>query len=216
MRARMAVVTLAVALAACSGAKDDQSGSVGGSSPSASSSRPRASRSLPSGSAIVMQSNVGINSHANKVGDPVSARVVSPVTAANGDTVIPVGATLNGTVTELAKSTSANGTGHLQLAFTEVRIGSTTRPISLRVTSVASQLAAPGVTTEDAVKVAAGAAAGAIAGRVIGGDKTGARVGAGAGAVAGAVYANRSRDRDIIMLQGAAIQGVLTEPFSTR
>ncbi len=214
MRARTVVATLALALAACSGSKDDQAGSVGGASPSSGGSR-RVSRSLPTGTALVMQSNVEINSHANKIGDPVTVRVVSPVMAGN-DTVIPIGATLSGTVIALKRSTSAGGAGELQLALNEVRIGSTTRPVSLRVTSIATHLATPGVTTEDAVKVAAGAAAGAIAGQVIGGDKTGARVGAGAGAAAGVVYANRTRDRDIIMSSGAAVQGTLTEPFSTR
>jgi len=216
MRARAVVSALAVALVACSGAGGDQTSSAAGGSPGSGTgtSRSRA-RSLPTGTALVLQSEQAINSNANHVGDAVSARFVSPAMSGN-DTVIPVGATLHGTVTALHKSTSAGAPGQLELAFTEVRIGSTSRPISVQVTSVATNLANPGVTTEDAVKVAAGAAAGAIAGRVIGGDKTGARVGAGAGAAAGVVYANRTRDRDIIMSSGAAINAVTVGTFALR
>ena len=216
MRIHSAAACLALALAACGGAKDEQTGSASGASPAsaARTSRPRA-HSLPSGTALVLQAAVGINSNANKVGDPVTARFVSPAMSGN-DTVIPIGATLSGTVTTLGKSTSAGAPGHLQLAFTEVRIGSTSHPIHVEVTSVDTHLATPGVTTEDAVKVAAGTAVGAVAGRVIGGNTSGARVGAGAGAVAGVVYANRSRDRDIIMSSGAAIHAVLTEGLTLR
>lgn len=198
MRAGVAGV-FAFALAACAG---------GGSSAAS-----RAARNLPSGTAMALAATVEISSHANKVGDPVTARVSSAVLSARGDTVIPVGSALSGTVTQLSRSTSANAPGHLQLAFNEVRVGATSYPIQLHVTSIATHLATPGVTVEDAAKVAVGAAAGAIAGRVIGGDRTGARVGAGAGAAAGVIYANRSRDRDIIMSSGAAIQAMVVEGF---
>lgn len=214
MRARTAVtIALGLALTACSGAKDETS-SLPGASPPSGATRSRA-HSLPAGTTLVLQSTAEINSNANHVGDAVTARFVSPAMNGN-DTVIPIGATLSGTVTALKKSTSAGTAGVFELAFTEVRVGSTSRPVNVRVTSVATHLATPGVTTEDAVKVAAGAAAGAIAGRVIGGDKTGARVGAGAGAAAGIVYANRSRDRDIIMSSGAAINAVLVDALNLR
>jgi hypothetical protein len=67
---------------------------------------------------------------------------------------------------------------------------------------------------DDAAKVGVGAAAGAIAGRLIGHNRTGAVAGAVVGGAAGTVYANRTKDHDIVLSPGSQLEVALTAPFA--
>ena len=100
------------------------------------------------------------------------------------------------------------------VAFTTVRIAGVDTPIETRVISLATRNVARGVTVDDAAKVAVGAAAGAVAGRIIGHSRGATVGGAVVGGAAGAVYANRTKDHDIVLSPGSAIEIALTGPFS--
>jgi len=202
------VVAALVVVAGCSGARAEDELPAGVTS---TTSRQRV---LLAGTALDLRSNVLITSASSRAGDPVSATMASAALSARGDTVIPVGAVLSGTVVRIGESGSPGSPGTLQLALSTLTIGSRNYPVDVAVTSMATHLNKAVVTTEDAAKVAAGAAIGAIAGRVIGGNRTGTLIGAGAGAVGGTVYATQTRDRDIVLSKGAAIGAVLTERFS--
>jgi uncharacterized membrane protein len=71
-----------------------------------------------------------------------------------------------------------------------------------------------GVTGADAAKVGAGAAAGAVVGKLFGKNAKGAVIGGVLGAAAGGVAANRSRDIDVVLPKGAAIQVELARPLT--
>jgi hypothetical protein len=172
------------------------------------------SRVLAAGTVLDLLNAVRISSASNHVGDPVSATFASAALTSHGDTVIPVGARLSGSITAIEESGKPSSPGKLQLAFETLTIGSRNYPVQVTVTSLATHLDRAGVTTDDAAKVAVGAAAGGIAGRLIGRNTTGTLIGAGAGAAAGAVYAHETRNRDIVLLDGVAIGAVLSSPFT--
>jgi hypothetical protein len=207
-----AVAPLVVATAGCSGAQatDDAPSST----TAAASSLVTHRRVLAAGAVLDLRSAIRITSASNHAGDPVSATFASAARTPGGDEVIPVGAVLSGSITRIAESGSPSSPGTLELVFGTLTIGARNYPIHVAVTSLATHKDAAGVTTEDAAKVAVGAAAGGIAGRLIGGNRTGTLIGAGAGAVGGAVYANRTRQRDIVLSSGAAIGAVLSGPFT--
>lgn len=167
------------------------------------------------GTAISMRARGQITSRENKVGDPVSAVAVTAVRAANGDTVIPVGAVFSGRVTEIAKAPNPRADGKLAVAFSSVRYGGAVHPVHLRVTSMETTMEGRGITGGTAAKVGAGAVVGGVAGRVIGGNATGTVVGAVAGAAAGGVVAHETRTLDIVLSDGAPIRAVLTSRFTS-
>jgi len=173
-----------------------------------------ATRTLASGTTIDLVSNDSINSRHGHVGDTLTASSAQAVRDPAGAVVFPAGTVFRGHVVAIAPAERPGLDGTLRLEFTDARVGGAWRPISARVVSMASQMHGRGVTSGDVVKVGAGTAAGAVAGRVIGGNATGTVIGAAAGTAAGAVYANQTRDIDIVLPKGNAIRVALTGPFT--
>ena len=206
-------VAALAAITSCSGARAADDVPDADNAPTAARSVTHV-RTLAAGTALDLRSSVKITSASNRVGDPVSAVFETAALSSSGETVIPAGSVLSGSITRIAESGSANAPGTLELAFGTLTVGSKNYPIQITVTSLGTHLDAAGVTTEDAAKVAAGAAVGGIAGRLIGRNRTGTLIGAGAGAAAGVVYANRTRDRDIVLSSGATIGAVLADSFT--
>ena len=155
-----------------------------------------------------------ISSRTDKAGDAFVARTTTAALGAGGDTVIPVGAELVGTVTQLSSAPTPGGTGTLAVAFNTVRFGGQSYPIAVNVTSLGTRTVARGITVEDAAKVGVGAAAGAVAGRIIGHNRGAAVGGAVVGGAAGAVYANRTKDHDIVLSPGSAVVVTLKNDFT--
>lgn len=171
-------------------------------------------RSLPSGAVLDLRNSVRITSETNHAGDAISATFASAALSSRGDTVIPVGATLSGSITAIQESDNPGDPGKLELAYNTLTIGPRNYPVQVSVRSMASRLDKAGVTTGDAAKVAVGATAGAIAGRLIGHNTTGTLIGAGTGAAAGAVYAHETRNRAIVLVDGMGVVAVLSAPFT--
>jgi hypothetical protein len=175
-----------------------------------------ASLRLAEGTAIVIQATDTITSRTNKAGESITAVVGEDVTDENGRVVLPAGAVLEGTITEIKPAPNPQAVGTLSLAFTVVRIGDDRFPIDAAVDSLGTERQGRGVTGGDAAKVGVGAAAGAIAGRVIGGDATGTVVGGVIGAATGAGVAAITKDSDIVLPAGALVRIVLQAPFERR
>ncbi len=218
--------------AACSraGATPDGSTASGGTpatgaqpaAPPAATARPEAAREIPArdlalseGTTLELRSRTALSSRTNHAGDPVRAVLVSPARV-DSTIVIPAGSEFLGTVEAIAPAPNPHSEGKLALAFTQVRVHGTLEPIHARVVSVATHLKGRGVTGGTIAKVGAGAAIGGIAGRIIGGNTTGALIGAAAGGVGGGVYANATRNLDVILDSGAPIRLELTQPFTSQ
>jgi len=122
-----------------------------------------------------------ISSESAQVETPVSARLSNAVVI-NGDTVIPAGAELTGTVTDVERSGRVKGRAHIAFAFNEVRMNNGRE--DLRTDPV--NFEAEATKGEDATKVGAGAVGGAILGGILGGKK-----GAAKGAIAGGAVGRR-------------------------
>jgi hypothetical protein len=171
-------------------------------------------RILATGTRMHLATVTDVTSEKDEAGKPFTARTTAAALNAAGDTVIPAGAQLIGTVTVLRSAPTPGGNGALEVAFRTLRFGGRDYPIQTRVVSLATRSVARGVTVDDAAKVGVGAVAGAVAGRLIGHNRTGTVVGAVAGGAAGVVYANRTKDHDIALSPGSAVEVALTSPFS--
>jgi hypothetical protein len=168
---------------------------------------------IAAGRTFELRMRTALTSRTNHVGDPVAASVVRAVLSATGDTVIPAGAILRGTVSEIAAAPNPHAQGHLVLAFTGVAVGGAVRPIRVHVDEMATRLEGRGVTGGTVAKVGAGAVLGGLAGRIIGRSGTGTVVGAAAGAAAGGVYAHATRNLDIVLPAGALVRVTTAAPF---
>ncbi len=168
---------------------------------------------LAAGRPLSLRMVTGLTSRHNHAGDAIEAVAVTAAVSATGDTVIPAGAPFHGTVREIAAAPNPHAQGHLVLAFTEVRVGDALRPIDVRVTEMPTRLQGRGVTGGTVAKVGAGALVGGLAGRLIGRSGTGTVIGAAAGAAAGGVYANATRNLDVVLPAGSVVHVTITAPF---
>ena len=170
-------------------------------------------RTLPEGTALSLVAVTDISSRTDKQGDAFVARTTSAALVGN-DTVIPVGAELVGRVSVLRSAGTPGDTGRLMVEFNSVRFNGETKPIEVAVTSLGTRTVQRGITVEDAAKVGVGAAAGAVIGRVAGRNRGSAAAGAVVGGAAGAVYANRTKDHDIVLSPGSRVNVRLTDSFT--
>lgn len=181
--------------------------------PPAPPARP-ATRTLSAGARFDMAANDTISSRTSKIGDTFTAHVIEDVKNAAGQVVIPAGARINGTITDVKPAPNPRTPGTLTLSVTSVTVGGATYPIEAHVDSLETIHKGRGVTTGDAAKVGAGAAAGAILGRVIGGNSKGTVIGGIVGAAAGAGVASTTKDSDIVLPAGAHIIVRLTKELT--
>ena len=173
-----------------------------------------ATRTLNSGARFDIAATDTISSRTSKTGESFTARVVADVKNAAGQVVIPAGATVNGTITDVKPAPNPRTPGTLTLSVTSVTVGGNTYPIDAAVDSVETTHQGRGVTTGDAAKVGAGAVAGAVLGRVIGGNKKGTIIGGVVGGIAGAGVASSTKDSDIVLPAGAHIIVRLTKDLT--
>ena len=173
-----------------------------------------ATRTLSSGARFDIAATDTISSRTSKTGETFTARVVADVKNAAGQVVIPAGATVNGTITDVKPAPNPRTPGTLTLSVTSVTVGGNTYPIEAAVDSVETTHQGRGVTTGDAAKVGAGAVAGAVLGRVIGGNKKGTIIGGVVGGIAGAGVASSTKDSDIVLPAGAHIIVRLTKDLT--
>jgi len=181
--------------------------------PPAPPARPR-TMSVGAGTKVDVAANDTISSRTAKVGDTFTAHVVEDVKNAQGQVVIPAGATVNGSITAVKPAPNPHTPGTLTVAITSVTVHGNSYPIEASVDSIETTHKGRGVTGGDAAKVGAGAAAGAILGRVIGGNSKGTIIGGVVGGIAGAGVATQTKDSDIVLPKGAHIIIRLTKELS--
>lgn len=169
---------------------------------------------LAEGASFTVYSVDTLTSRHNEAGQQIWAVAVDPILDASGREVIPDGALLSGTITDIAPAESPGGEGRLSLQLTQVEIDGVSYAVMGVIDSLGTRMKGRGITAGDAAKVGAGAVVGAVAGRIIGGNRTGTIVGAAAGAAAGVGIAAATRDIDIILDAGAPIFVTLTAAFT--
>jgi hypothetical protein len=171
-----------------------------------------ASASLAAGTSFTATTDAEIRSNKNKVGDEVTASVVSDVKDASGRVVIPAGSKVTMQVTAIHESENkSDSTGTLTLKPTSIAINGASQPLPASISGVKTQLQGRGTGAGDVAKVGAGTAAGAIVGRVLGGSTKGAIIGGVIGGAVGAQRAVETKDRDIVVPQGSSVTLKLDE-----
>ena len=172
--------------------------------------------SLSSGTVVATTINQEINSKVNKKGETVTTTVASDVTDATGRVVIPAGATITLTITEIRESENkGDKTGKLTLTPTEVAFGGQTYAISASAEALDRHLVDRKTNAGDIAKVGAGTAAGAVVGRVIGGNTKGAVIGGIIGGAIGTQRAVETQDRDVVVSAGSRVELTLQGDFTS-
>ena len=166
--------------------------------------------SVPAGTVLPLELTTALSSETAQVETPVSARIRNPVVI-NGDTVLPAGATVAGTVTDVARAGRVEGRAHLSFAFNELRVNSGREDIRTNPVTVEGE-ATKG---EDATTIGAGAGVGAIIGGILGGKK-GAGKGAVVGGAAGTGVVLATRGKDVTLAEGTNVTATLAQPLTIR
>ena len=165
---------------------------------------------LPAGTELALAMTSAVSSESAQVETPVSARLRNAVVM-NGDTAIPAGTVVNGTVTDVERSGRVQGRAHLSFAFNEARMNGgredlRTNPISFEAEATKG---------EDATKVGIGAGAGAILGGILGGKKGAGKGAIAGGAVGGGVVA-ATRGKEVTVAEGTNVTATLAQPLTLR
>jgi hypothetical protein len=170
---------------------------------------------IPAGAVLNTSASSKICTNTNAVGDHVTATLDNGVTGENG-AVIPAGATVNLTVTQLKRSENANDKILMEFAVNSVSFGGKTYPIDASVQSATVERIKDQPQSKDVQKVAIGAAAGAIAGRIFGKSTKATVIGGAAGAAAGAAAASATANYQGCIQSGGSIVIRLTSPATVK
>src|SRR5690349_18877660 len=194
--------------------------------PSAASSSETAKPVLtvPTGTQIPLKLSQGISTKNAKVGDPVYAETVFPITQ-NDRILIPAGTYVQGRITEIHRAGRVKGRAEFLMHFTtmifkngytvmlpaavEGMPGAEQQKIKDKEGTI-QQEGTKGKDLETVGKVAgAGAGVGSIAGRSL----KGAGIGGAAGAAAGLGYVLLTRGPDVTLPAGTNVEMVLQRPL---
>jgi hypothetical protein len=162
---------------------------------------------VASGTELPLELLTSVTSETAAVEDEVRARLKQAVSV-NGETVIPNGATLIGSVTEVDRAGRVQGRAKLAMRFTEVTFSGERH----RINTGALNFEADASKKDDLTKVGAGAGIGAVIGGILGGGK-GAAKGAAIGGAAGGGAVLATRGKDVELASGTALTAVLSSPL---
>jgi hypothetical protein len=171
-----------------------------------------AAASVPAGTVIHAALQDSIHSRLDVAGRTVAAKVMQNVTGPDGRTLIPAGAPVQLTVTQVRPG-RGDRQGALEIRPDSITLGGASRKLEARLQSVPYELRGRGVTGEDAAKVGVGAAGGAVVGRVLGGNSKGTVIGGVLGAAGGAVVASQTAAKDVVVKARTPVALVLTVPI---
>jgi hypothetical protein len=163
---------------------------------------------VASGTELPIELLTSLSSETAAVEDQVRARLKQAVNV-SGETVIPNGATLIGSVTEVERAGRVKGRSHLAMRFTEVTYSGERH----RINTTALSFEGEATKSEDATKVGAGAGIGAVIGGILGGGK-GAAKGAAIGGAAGGGAVLATRGKEVELASGTALTAVLAAPLT--
>jgi hypothetical protein len=171
---------------------------------------------VPMGTSMSLRLNETLSTETNRVGDAFTATLQHAITDADGNVVVPAGATVRGRLTQVEKSGHVGATGIIKLAFEAVSFGGRSYPMDATVMRANPQRSNRTSAGEQAAKVAAGAAAGAVLGRVLGKDTRSTIRGAAVGAAAGTAIAMGTADVDVVLPAGSEMVIRLDTPIEIR
>jgi hypothetical protein len=171
---------------------------------SAPSSGGGAVGTIAAGTQLVLNSTNRICTNTNAVGDKITATVANAVTGSNG-AVIPAGATVTLTVTQLKRSENVNDKIIMEFAVNSVTFNGRTYTLDAAVQSASIERVRNQPKSKDAQKVATGAVVGAIAGQILGKNTKSTVIGGAVGAAAGAAAAASTANYEGCVAQGGQI-----------
>jgi hypothetical protein len=177
----------------------------------ASDTTPRADVvvTVPAGTVIHAALEDSIHSRLDVSGRIVAAKVMQNVAGPDGRTLIPAGAPVQLTVSQV-KPGRGDRKGMLEIRPDSITVAGEARKLEATLQPVPYELRGRGVTGEEAAKVGVGAAGGAVVGRVLGGNTRGAVIGGVVGAAGGAVVASQTAAKDVVVKARTPLALVLT------
>jgi hypothetical protein len=182
--------------------------------------RPSAPRTVtstaPSGTTFSVSLNEELSTGANNPGDGFTATLQEAILDANGDVMIPAGATVRGRVTRVQKSGNVGATAVINVAFESIAYGGKSYPLEATVIEANPERRTRQSAGTQAGKVAAGAAAGAVIGKVLGKSTSSTLKGAVIGAAAGTAIAMGTADVDAVLRSGSTMRIRLDAPITIR
>ena len=177
---------------------------------------PPAPLRLASGTVVPTTIDREISSRVNKKGETFTTTVASDVTDGTGRVVIPAGAAVTLTLTEIRESENkGDKTGKLTLTPSEVAFGGQTYTLNASAQALDRHLVDRKTNAGDVAKVGVGTAAGAVVGRVIGGNTKGAVIGGIIGGAIGTQRAVETQDRDVVVPAGSRVELTLQGDFTS-
>lgn len=165
---------------------------------------------LPAGTTLRLELTSAVASDTSKVEDAVRAALREAVSL-DGQTVLPVGTELAGTVTDAAQSARVKGKARIAYRFDSLSLDDERYAIGTAVISHEAE----STKGEDATKIGVGAGVGAAVGAVLGGG-SGAAKGAAIGGAAGTGAVLATRGAEVRLGPGAEVTTRLTEPLTVR
>jgi hypothetical protein len=146
---------------------------------------------IPSGTSIQVRLRDRLDSSVNQSGDTFRA-ILDQDLELDGSVVAPRGSSLEGTLSNVARSGRTKGRATMSLRLTSIAIGGQSYPLQTEVLAFEAE----STKKKDATKVGIGAGLGAVIGAIAGGGK-GAAIGAAAGAGAGGATVLATRGDEV-------------------
>ena len=171
--------------------------------------------SIAAGTTLALTPSRQVCTNNTKVGDRITATTQSAISGSNG-AVIPAGATVTLTATNLKRSENANDPIVMEFAVNSVSFGGKTYPLDASIENLPVSKVRNEPKTKDAQKVAIGAAVGAIAGQILGKNTKSTVVGGAAGAAAGAAAAAATANYEGCVNSTSTITVKLNSPAQVR
>jgi len=212
-------LTLAGLCAACGGSGTSEPVTEGAGAAGSEASAPAAAKpdvptyrevTLPAGTTLRLELKSAVASDTSRVEDAVRAELRRAV-ALDGQTILPAGTELAGTVTDVAQAGRVKGRARVAYRFDSLRYDSERYTIA----TAAISHVAEATKGDDAKKIGIGAGVGAVVGAVLGGG-SGAAKGAAIGGAAGTGAVLATRGDEIRLGPGADVSTRLTAPLTVR
>lgn len=165
---------------------------------------------VPAGTTLRLQLRSALASDSSRVEDAVRAELRQAITI-DGREVVPAGAEVVGSVTDVEESGRVKGRARLAYRFNTLQMGDEQHDIS--TATISHQ--ADATKSEDATKIAIGAGAGAALGAILGGGD-GAAKGAAIGGAGGTGVVLATRGEEVRLGSGANVTARLTAPLTVR
>jgi hypothetical protein len=164
---------------------------------------------VPAGTILSASLSTRLNTGDNHTGDRFTA-TTNEALVIDGQTVVPSGARVRGTLGDVQASGRISGRARMTLGFDEINDAEgnahaiSARPLTMQAASA---------THGDVEKIAAGGVLGAVIGGITGGGK-GAAIGAGAGAGAGTILMLATQGDEVGLAVGHLLSIRMTAPVS--